>query len=181
MAKSSQPVLHPCIVIIHIQGPCLPLYGLCIWHVAGLQSHISLVLLLLQVFFNIYFCHSVASLSIFFFLYFQADCSSELPICVPPPLLQPHLPWLSNKNHSYRVQAPFARVKQHLHSYFMHAGKTLEQSSFICTFFQEDGIRTPPVTDLSFLPFFTPFSSKIAFLLLFFHSCFPILLHPCNV
>ena len=60
--------------------------------------------------------HSVASLSIFY-LYFHADCSSELAKCMP------RFTRLSTSSHPYSVHLPNARVYQYLHSFILYIGK----------------------------------------------------------
>ncbi len=59
---------------------------------------------------------NVASLSIFY-RYFHANCSSELAICMPPPLPRPRCTRLSSQAQPFTVQIPYTRVNQHLQSF----------------------------------------------------------------
>ena len=64
-------------------------------------------------------CWKVASLAIFYH-YFHANCSSELANCMP-------------RSHPYSVHLPYARVNQHLHTFFPSTGKlwnSLPESAF---------------------------------------------------
>ena len=82
----------------------------------------------------------VASLAIFY-RFFNANCSSELADCMPPPLMRPRCTRLSTSSHPYSVQIPYARVNQYLQSFFISTGK-LWNSLPLSVF--------PPVYDLNY-------------------------------
>ena len=65
---------------------------------------------------------NVASLSIFY-LYFHADCLSELANYMPPHLPRHRCTRLSTSSHPYSVHLPNARVNQYLHSFIPYTNK----------------------------------------------------------
>ena len=134
----------PAQLLIHIQGPCPPSYGVCISCVGGgpltqlsltewsLRLFVSSALLLLLIVF--YLLNSAAMLPLFLSsidIFMLTALLNLLTACLPS-IPRPRCIRLSTHAHPYIVQTLYARVNQHLHSFIPHAGKLWNNLSFIC-------------------------------------------------